>query len=48
MTTQAGTQASHESSSCLFPLIVWFPSPLNLQKHNEGRPRDYQVYLAHF
>ncbi len=30
------------------PLIVWFPSPLNLQKHNEGKPRDYQVYLDYF
>ena len=30
------------------PLIVWFPSPMNLKNHNEDRKRDYQHYLDFF
>lgn len=30
------------------PLIVWFPSPVNLDHHNEGRFREYAPYLEFF
>lgn len=30
------------------PLIVWFPSPTNLDQHNEGKKRDYAPYFDFF
>jgi len=30
------------------PVVVWFPSPLNLESHNAGRTRDYQHFFDFF
>lgn len=30
------------------PVVMWFPSPMNLHSHNAGRKRDYQHYLDFF
>lgn len=30
------------------PVVVWFPSPMNLESHNAGRARDYQHYFDSF
>ncbi len=30
------------------PLVVWFPSPMNLVARNEGKPRDYRHYFEFF
>jgi hypothetical protein len=30
------------------PVILWFPSPMNLDSHNAGRARDYQHYFDFF
>lgn len=30
------------------PLIMWFPSPVNLDHHNEGKKREYAGYFEFF
>jgi hypothetical protein len=30
------------------PIVMWFPSPTNLEQHNAGRARDYAHYFDYF